>query len=482
LLYYVPKHFKIILFAFVLDVLQYADPETQIRMLCIEGGGVKGVIETVTLEYIHFCLQQLRNGYSSHETKQKLRSFIKEENTENSSVSYDSYGAPKMYKMFDILVGTSMGAIISVALARLHMQPKELREEVVEIARDIFPPSDCWEKPYHFIRIVCAGFKAGKHRYSEKPMEEYLQNKLQEHTWSGKNGDPKFGLVATKADDSTVHVFSSNVYNTSKKVEIWQAIRASTAAPVYFPSAVIEDDLIGETVEFIDGGLAANCPVSYAMQMLEEDDNLAVLVNIGCGENERSKFPIARAFQHARNGEVEWEKFRATQGGYNSLNLHRLAPSITSGLGRYKMSDSSKVEEMQHTYQEWLNSPDSDWYGIEIVKAAANLFAKSLSVLEASVDTTEMDYKLKLKIQVKFDESVHHGQCSIKTSFQSEFSIRIRIGENPVVLDGVYEKRERRECIYLKFEGYDISGSPIKIKKVFCTTSDGRTRKITLGF
>jgi len=102
---------------------------------------VKGVIETVTLEYIHFCLQQLRNGYSSHETKQKLRSFIKEENTENSSVSYDSYGAPKMYKMFDILVGTSMGAIISVALARLHMQPKELREEVVEIARDIFPPS-----------------------------------------------------------------------------------------------------------------------------------------------------------------------------------------------------------------------------------------------------------------------------------------------------------------------------------------------------
>ena len=448
-------------------------------MLCLDGGGVKGIIETNTLEYMHFCLQQFTKGYSVTQTFDAFDDFLNDKG-ENVTYTYDQDGAPKMYKMFDVMVGTSMGAIISVAMARLHMSPDELKREVLEIATEIFPPNNFWNVPGHFARLLCAGFRDGRHRYSERPLENYLQEKLKNHSWSGIYNDPHFGIVATKAHDSSVHMFNSKLYNKSDTVQIWQAIRASTAAPVYFPSFYIEDDMTSENVEYIDGGLGANCPVSYAMQMLDENDSLSVLVSIGVGDSNPSHLPIARAFQHARNGEEEWEKFRASRGAHKSRTMHRLAPSISSGLGKYRMSDSSKVEEMQNVYRDWLKSSDSNWYRIELVSASASLFAKSLSVLEAAADTTCIGYKLKLKIHVKFDDSTHYGECYVDNGYfypginncdsvtESEFKIHIKLSDNPIILNGLYEKPDNNgELIHIKFNDFEIAGSPMKIKKKF---------------
>ena len=66
-------------------------------------------------------------------------------------------------------------------------------------------------------------------------------------------------------------------------VKLWEAIRASTAAPTYLKAMTIKKKL-----EFVDGGLRSNCPVNEGMQVLG-DTPVSCVISIGCGIKDTGK-------------------------------------------------------------------------------------------------------------------------------------------------------------------------------------------------
>jgi len=190
------------------------------RLLSIDGGGLCGLIPAETLMQIEQQLDQLT-------------------------------GKPEpLCKRFDLIGGTSTGAILAAGLA-LGMQAKDLRDFYVKLGPDIFDkvflPEQFW------------------HMYPSGPIEKHLKEILGEATTLG---DARLRtlvlLVAKNATLGNDWFFTNHPKNkffaSNAKVPLWDIVRASSAAPTYFPPhAFAVPDVTGvpHTYEFIDGGVSS---------------------------------------------------------------------------------------------------------------------------------------------------------------------------------------------------------------------------------
>ena len=151
---------------------------------------------------------------------------------------------------FDLIGGTSTGAILAAGLA-LGMKAKELRDFYVklgpEIFKKVFLPEQFW------------------HKYPSDPIEKHLKNTFGEATTLG---DPRLRtmvLLVTKNTTLGNNWFFTNnpknrFFKNNAKIPLWNVVRASSAAPTYFPphAFVIPDDTgQPQTYEFIDGGVSS---------------------------------------------------------------------------------------------------------------------------------------------------------------------------------------------------------------------------------
>ena len=190
------------------------------RLLSIDGGGLCGLIPAETLMQIEQQLDQLT-------------------------------GKPEpLCNRFDLIGGTSTGAILAAGLA-LGMQAKDLRDFYVKLGADIFDkvflPEQFW------------------HMYPSGPIEKHLKEILGEATTLG---DARLRtlvlLVAKNATLGNDWFFTNHPKNkffaSNAKVPLWDIVRASSAAPTYFPPhAFAVPDVTGvpHTYEFIDGGVSS---------------------------------------------------------------------------------------------------------------------------------------------------------------------------------------------------------------------------------
>ncbi|KAK3863829.1 hypothetical protein Pcinc_030432 [Petrolisthes cinctipes] len=187
------------------------------RILCLDGGGIKGLI-----------LIQLLSALE------------------------EVSGRP-IYHLFDWIGGTSTGGILALALA----MGKEVR----------------YTQGLYF-RMKDLVF-IGNRPYSEKPLEDILRKELGENTVMSDIKGPKVVVTGVLADRSPadLHLFRNytsgeelimgqgdGAFKPTPKHDqqlVWQAARASGAAPSYFRAYT----------RFIDGGLISNNPT---MDLLTE--------------------------------------------------------------------------------------------------------------------------------------------------------------------------------------------------------------------
>ena len=147
---------------------------------------------------------------------------------------------------FDLIGGTSTGAILAAGLA-LGLKAVELRDFYVNfgpaIFKKVFLPERLW------------------HKYPSEPIEERLKSVYGEATTLGDASlRTKVLLVAKNATLGNNWFFTNNptnrFYTGNKRIPLWHIVRASSAAPTYFPphSFAVPDET-GEphTYEFIDG-------------------------------------------------------------------------------------------------------------------------------------------------------------------------------------------------------------------------------------
>jgi hypothetical protein len=231
------------------------------RMLALDGGGIRGLITLGILEGIEKLV--------SERTKKPLHEY------------------------FDYIAGTSTGAIIAAGLSR-GMTIADLIQFYRSFGKQMFDPSTLID------RI--------KYLYTADPLKEQLQKTFGPDTRLNPDGLKCLLLVVTKnvTTDSPWPISSNPEakYNDPDRkdcnlqIPLWQLVRASTAAPVYFPAEVLQWDPAdpSKSFVFVDGGVTPyNNPAFLLYRMATEPayrlnwktgENKLLLVSVGTGAAE----------------------------------------------------------------------------------------------------------------------------------------------------------------------------------------------------
>ncbi|XP_057222101.1 calcium-independent phospholipase A2-gamma isoform X2 [Malurus melanocephalus] len=237
-----------------LALIGYTDPVKGwgVRVLTIDGGGTRGLV----------ALQTLR----------KLEELT---------------GKP-VHQLFDYICGVSTGAILAFMLGLFHIPLDDCEELYHKLGSDVFKQN-----------VIVGTVKMGwNHAFYdsdiwEKMLKEKMGSNLMIET-ARKSRCPKVAAVSTIVNRGTpLKAFVFRNYNHFPGVKshymggcqykLWQAIRASSAAPGYFQEYVLGSDL------HQDGGLLLNNPSALAVhecKCLWPNVPLQCLISLGTGRYE----------------------------------------------------------------------------------------------------------------------------------------------------------------------------------------------------
>lgn len=237
------------------------------RILSLDGGGIRGLVSCLWLEGVEDALVQA--------------------------------GKPGLLKHFDLLAGSSTGAIVACGIA-LGLSPATVADLYRQNRHLIFPgmAERLWSRAG---RVFTQGVSAP--RYDAKGLETVLKKVFGEATL----GQAKKPLLVTSYDtiERKPVVFKS-FKPEHAQVPMWEVCRASTAAPTYFPAHAMKVE--GRARAMIDGGVVANNPTACAIaEALRKDarvDSAQNLVVLSVGTGERSRPIDLKSAQEW--GAVEW--------------------------------------------------------------------------------------------------------------------------------------------------------------------------------
>ncbi|KAM9672461.1 85/88 kDa calcium-independent phospholipase A2 [Trichechus inunguis] len=265
--------------AFILNSLR-GEKRSQDHLLCLDGGGVKGLIIIQLLIAI-----EKASGIATKD-------------------------------LFDWVAGTSTGGIL--ALAILHSKSMAYMRGV-------------------YFRMKDEVFR-GSRPYESGPLEEFLKREFGEHTKMTDIKKPKVMLTGTLSDrqPAELHLFrnydapdtvreprfsqNTNLRPPAQPSEqlVWRAARSSGAAPTYFrPNG-----------RFLDGGLLANNPTLDAMTEIHEYNQdmirkgqghkvkkLAIVVSLGTGRSPQVPVTCVDVFRPSNPWELAKTVFGAKELG-----------------------------------------------------------------------------------------------------------------------------------------------------------------------
>lgn len=165
-------------------------------------------------------------------------------------------GGP-LREYFDLISGTSTGSILGCGIA-MGMPAEEILQIYLDRGTEVFPPfrSRFWER---LQRTLSDGLSAP--RYDGKGLEHVLRDAF---------GKTKFGelqvhptLAISYDTFSRRPVVFKNTKTEHAELPVWEVVRSSAAAPVYFPAHVL--NLGRAESPMIDGGVVANNPTACAI-------------------------------------------------------------------------------------------------------------------------------------------------------------------------------------------------------------------------
>ncbi|WP_160198005.1 CBASS cGAMP-activated phospholipase [Senegalia massiliensis] len=199
------------------DILTWKpENKKKFKVLAIDGGGIKGVFPA---KY----LQMIENKIGGN-----------------------------IYEHFDLIVGTSTGGIIALALS-IGVSTSEIVKLYKDLGKNIFK-SRLVNRVAHPITHALL-----KSKYDNKNLTVALKDVFGDK----KIKDAKTLLCIPSIDfyraKPKVYKTPHSHYHLDRNLKMWQVALATSAAPTYFPAAIV-DKAAGTPDYMIDGGLWANNP------------------------------------------------------------------------------------------------------------------------------------------------------------------------------------------------------------------------------
>lgn len=233
-----------------LALLGYVDPPRGrgLRILSIDGGGTRGIMAIEFLRQLELCTGR------------------------------------RVYELFDYVAGVSTGAILGYLLGGLHTSLDRCEALYRKMSHEVFSQNAWWGTG----RLVWSHAYYDTSYWTEAIRRVFEDKTLLETTRNPCS--PKVGAISVAVNQPTLKPYVFRNYNLPHRVEshyygsckykMWQAIRASGAAPGYFE----EYDLDGFVHQ--DGGLMCNNPTAVAIheaKLLWPNESIQCVVSLGGG-------------------------------------------------------------------------------------------------------------------------------------------------------------------------------------------------------
>jgi uncharacterized protein len=278
-----------------------------VRILSIDGGGIRGVIPATVLATI-------------------------EERT----------GKP-IAELFDLIAGTSTGGILALGLTlddgtgRPRHSAEALRRLYLERGDEIFPP----------LRPAWARTMRGVHdeRYPEPPLREILQAYMGDARL--RDALKRVLVTAYEIELRQPFFFRSARAKDDPAYDfpVWEAARATSAAPTYFEAArIAAPDDSTDSYALVDGGVFANNPSLCAITDLRQGHHTEAarpvevedmfMVSLGTGE---------------LNGRIPWDEAR--DFGFFGWGRHLLGVVMDGVSDAASFQSAQLLEDRYHRFQ-----------------------------------------------------------------------------------------------------------------------------------
>ena len=232
------------------------------KILALDGGGILGLMSVEILARIEDLLRQ---------RLAKTPGFV-------------------LADYFDFVCGTSTGAVIASCIAS-GMSMAQVRAFYLESGQQMFDPASLLKRLHY--------------KYEDEPIAVKLRTELGKALGDdGTLGSPGLRcllmMVMRNASTDSPWPVSNNPFakyndraraDCNLRIPLWQLVRASTAAPTYFPPEVV--GVGGKTFVFVDGGVTTyNNPAFLAFLMAtaapyrvswETGEEEMLIVSVGTG-------------------------------------------------------------------------------------------------------------------------------------------------------------------------------------------------------
>jgi hypothetical protein len=221
------------------------------RILALDGGGVRGIVELAFLE--------------------RLEDLLRAQHDDDPSF--------RLCQWFDLIGGTSTGAIIAALLA-LGLTAREATAHYFELAPDAFRARRWW------VPGVAPRFKA-------KYLYDHLSKIFKDIAMDSDRIRTGLAVMSRRYDTGSPWLLSNNPrgpywpdpadgsFIGNRHYKLADVVRASTAAPGFFQPMLLPI-IKGEPSKlFIDGGLSPYNNPSLALIMLTQADNYGLQWPLG---------------------------------------------------------------------------------------------------------------------------------------------------------------------------------------------------------
>lgn len=184
-------------------------------ILCIDGGGMRGIIPVVVLI--------------------RLEQILREHGINRSAAS-----------CFDMIAGTSTGGLISLSLSCAEDNTLDtLFNTYLHMGKKIFPQST---------GLLHSLVSLASDKYSPEGLDRLL------YDWFGDKPltNASIPTMIISYDLASGHDFVMKSWDETEGIKVREAGRATSSAPTYFPPLRFKNHIL------IDGGVIANNPASFA--------------------------------------------------------------------------------------------------------------------------------------------------------------------------------------------------------------------------
>lgn len=249
------------------NIQKRIDAGLAIRVLSVDGGGMRGIVPATFLE------------------------------------SIEKISGRGVAELFDVMVGTSTGAILTVGLtvANENNKPKYTATDFIKLYQEM--GDVIFHKDRSLLEVLDGVTRPS---YDPSGYEKLLKDYFAEAILS--QSITELAVPSIELEDMNMHIFTR--YNAKKDTQhdfkVRELIRAATAAPTYFPAAKVSSIDGKMSGTFVDAGLSTNNPGMIALaeaKTLAADADI-LFVSLGTGAITK---PID-AMKAKTWGEVEWIK------------------------------------------------------------------------------------------------------------------------------------------------------------------------------